>query len=540
MTSAEGDITLAADVLIIGGGMAGAWAAASAAREGARVVLVEKGYCGASGVTAASGPGHWWVPPPFRDKAVRERASLGLGLAEPDWMRRIIEETWERLPTLAPFYEFPRDEDGVVQYRGVRGPEYMRALRALVASLGVTILDQAPALELLARSDGSIGGARGVLRQRGGAIWRVAAGATVLATGGTSFLSHLLGAGANTGDGHLMAAEAGVALSGLEFNAAYTVAPARTTMTRMMSYAFADYYDADGNELDRVFGPRQIEAIARALLRGPVYCSLRRMPEDIRAHLSTISPNVTLTFARVGIDPFNDRFEITLRADGTIRGQGGVQVSTSECGVSVPGLFVAGDVATRELVAGAISGGGNINAAWALSSGTWAGRGAARFARKASRPAELRPLGGAGLRPKRAMGSFDARAVKEAVRKELLPYDKVLFRTGESLRASRHALDGVHREVVDHAGGGADPLAAREAAALTAVARWSVAAAAARDETRGTHRRADRPEIDAGLGHRILTGGLDDIWTRPDGAAPPAPEPVGVAHNSARRLEAAS
>lgn len=538
MTLADEEIALGADVLVIGGGMAGAWAAASAAREGASVVLVEKGYCGTSGVTAASGPGHWWVPPPFREKAVRERAILGLGLAEPEWMLRIIEETWERLPTLAPFYDFPRDEDGVVQYRGVRGPEYMRALRALVVSLGVTILDQAPALELLARSDGSIGGARGLLRQRGGAFWRVEAGGTVLATGGTSFLSHLLGSGANTGDGHLMAAEAGAAMSGLEFNAAFTVAPARTTMTRMMSYAFADYYDVDGDELPREFGPTQIEAIARALLRGPVYCSLKRMPEDIRAHLSTISPNVTLTFARAGIDPFNGRFEITLRGDGTIRGQGGVRVSTSDCGANVPGLFVAGDVATRELVAGAISGGGNINSAWALSSGTWAGRGAARFARRVSRPAKLRPLGGTGLRPRRAVGSFDARAAKQIVRGEMLPYDKVLFRTQESLRASRSALDDLYREVADHAGGG-DLLAAREAAALTAVARWSVAAASAREETRGTHRRADRPELDADSSHRLLAGGLDEIWTRSDDPAPPAPAREATS-GAARRLEAAS
>ncbi|MDU1671487.1 MAG: FAD-dependent oxidoreductase, partial [Bradyrhizobium sp.] len=44
-------LALTADVLVIGGGMAGAWAAVSAARSGARVILVDKGYCGTSGVT---------------------------------------------------------------------------------------------------------------------------------------------------------------------------------------------------------------------------------------------------------------------------------------------------------------------------------------------------------------------------------------------------------------------------------------------------------------------------------------------------------
>ncbi len=46
------------DVLVIGGGLAGAWAAIGAVRSGASVVLVDKGYFGASGVTATAGPGH--------------------------------------------------------------------------------------------------------------------------------------------------------------------------------------------------------------------------------------------------------------------------------------------------------------------------------------------------------------------------------------------------------------------------------------------------------------------------------------------------
>ena len=47
----DGSDTLAleADVLVIGGGPAGTWAALAAAAKGARVVLADKGYCGSSG-----------------------------------------------------------------------------------------------------------------------------------------------------------------------------------------------------------------------------------------------------------------------------------------------------------------------------------------------------------------------------------------------------------------------------------------------------------------------------------------------------------
>jgi succinate dehydrogenase/fumarate reductase flavoprotein subunit len=517
LTGDAADIVWKADVLIVGGGMAGAWAAATAARQGASVILADKGYCGTSGVTATAGPGHWWVPPDppeARPAAIRARANAGLGLCDPCWMARVIALTWEALPTLAEYYEFPKDESGVVQYRGLRGPEYMRALRRLISYLGVTILDQSPVLELLQRPDGSIGGARGIRRQQHNTPFRVESGATVLATGGTSFMSHLLGSRTNTGDGYLMAAEAGAELSGMEFTAAYTIAPQHSTMTRSMSYAFATYYDSDGHEVAPA-GPDQTRALARQLLRGPVYCSLHRMPQDIRDHLPTISPNLMLPFARWGINPFEDRFEVTLHNDGTIRGTGGVRVVSDDCATGVPGLFVAGDVATRELVAGAISGGGAQNSAWALSSGHWAGRGAVNFARSRDRDsARLTPIGQAGLRPLGTNRASDTHAMVQAVRDEMHPFDKNLFRTGEKLLRSRERLDSVWNEIRHFAGGPrSNPLPAREAAALVATARWSLAAALTRDESRGLHQREDRPGTDPRFGQRIVVSGLDTIRT---------------------------
>ena len=156
--------------------------------------------------------------------------------------------------------------------------------------------------------------------------------------------------------------------------------------------------DPAGSGVDARFGA--------CLLDGPVFCHLGRMPHDIRDVLPQISPNFMLPFVRRRIDPFNEPFEVTLRGEGTVRGTGGLRVISEDCGTTVPGLFAAGDAATRERVAGATSGGGAQNSAWALSSGQWAGRGAAALARtrglRANRPVEA--IGSAGLRPRRLRG----------------------------------------------------------------------------------------------------------------------------------------
>ncbi|GAB7127704.1 FAD-binding protein [Silvimonas sp. JCM 19000] len=504
-------LNLDADVLVLGGGLAGTWAAVAAARRGARVIIAEKGYCGSSGVTASAGPGHWWVPPDpeLRRAAIDKRLALAYGLAERDWMARIIDLTWRTLPTLAPYYAFARDEHGVTQYRGLRGPEYMRAMRQLALDHGVRILDQAPALELLLHADGAVAGARGHQRQ-GGYDWQVRAGAVVMATGGCAFLSPLLGAHTNTGDGYLMAAEAGAALSGMEFSACYTVAQAGTSMTRSMSYAFATYYDAAGQELPIPRGPDNSSHIARALLQGPVFCSLHRMPEHIRAQLPQISPNVLLPFVRQGIDPFRDRFRVELRAEGTVRGIGGLDIVSADCATRVPGLYAAGDAATRELIAGATSGGGAQNSAWALSSGQWAGQGAADYVAQTGlrRNARVEAIGAAGVRPTTQAAAPDLASVLATVKAEMLPLDKNLFRTEARLRQSLAVLD-LTWNAIREGGGRLYKPRWREAAALVATARWSYRAALARTESRGMQQRLDYPGTDPALARRLVQHGVD-------------------------------
>jgi succinate dehydrogenase/fumarate reductase flavoprotein subunit len=116
-----------ADVLVIGGGPAGAWAAVAAAGAGARVVLVDKGYLGTSGATAPSNTGTWFVPPgEGRRLAIAQRQAGAGDLADPRWVERMLDTAWEKLHSLAARgYPFPRDDEGRPYLAILRGPDYM-------------------------------------------------------------------------------------------------------------------------------------------------------------------------------------------------------------------------------------------------------------------------------------------------------------------------------------------------------------------------------------------------------------------------------
>jgi succinate dehydrogenase/fumarate reductase flavoprotein subunit len=478
-----------ADVLVVGGGLAATWTALAAAQAGGDVVLVDKGYCGTSGVTATAGVTHWFVSPERHEQAVAERHAHAGGLADPEQALRVLRTTWERLPTLDRYYPFPVRDGQPDRTNNVRGPEYLRAMRGLVHRAGVRILDHHPALELLLRPDGSVGGAAGVRRQAGG-NWQVRAGAVVLATGGTAFRSHLLGSRGNTGDGHLMAVEAGARLSGMEFSNYYTLAPAFSTMARSMTYLFGTYTDADGREIELPSGPDRNRVLGAAMLRGPVFTTLDRAPDWVRRKMPVVQPNFLLPFTRRGIDPYRDRFEVTLLGEGTIRGVGGL-VTGPDCATDVPGLFAAGDVASRVPIVGAISGGGSPNSGWAVSSGTWAGRAAVRYARDAI-ASPVRPIGRTGIRPGGRPSAVDTTAVADVVREELNAYDKNMFRDEAGLRSSLSTLDSLWSDIeAGLTGIGRDAVTARETASLVAMGRWVKTAALRRRETLGMHWRTD-------------------------------------------------
>ena len=293
-------------------------------------------------------------------------------------------------------------------YRGtLRGPDYMQMLRRRLHKLGVRILDHSPAVALLRTSEG-VAGAWGVSRTTS-ERWTVRAGAVVIATGGCAFRSKALGTYGLTGDGLIMAAELGAELSGMEFAGQYGISHAAATVTKNLIYDWATFSDEAGTVLE---GGDNFEILARHLPHGPVYAVIDKASPTVQEGLRRGQPNIFLALDRQGIDPFRQRFPVTLRYEGTVRGVGGLR--DRHLGRDQRAwAFCGGDAASRETVVGAVSGGGGPNATWAIVSGLAAGRAAAEVCApcRLSRASD----GGRELRASSAARRRDASARRPSI-----------------------------------------------------------------------------------------------------------------------------
>ncbi|KAA0970894.1 FAD-binding protein [Aureimonas fodinaquatilis] len=491
------------DVLVIGGGPAGCWAALTALEAGASVMLIEKGYVGTSGATAAGNTTMIYSArgTAERGMSVDQRVRLGAGLADGGFVERVLDEARFNLDRLADWgYDFPSFEDGR-PYRGMlRGADYLRFMRQRLIKGGAVVCDHMPADHLLV-ADGVVSGAAGYER-RGGARWQVVAGATIIATGGCAYMSGALGTNNLTGDGYLLGAEAGAVLSGMEFSAQYGIAPAFSSVTKGIIYFWATFSDSDGAVID-TSGDRH--AVAKYLLRGPVYAVLDKVEPRLQEGFRRGQPNIFVPFDRMGIDPFTQRFPVTLRHEGTVRGTGGLLID-NQAATSVPGLFAAGDASSRELMSGAVSGGGGPNASYAIATGRWAGAAAVAFARRNGVPSRVRPAAEVADLTPAEHTIEELRPLINTVQDRMLPLDRGFFRDAQSLQESEAVLGQMWRET-----GWRKLGRMREVEAMLATARWATAGSLARKESRGVHRRTDFPLTDPLSARSLQIQGLDHI-----------------------------
>ena len=212
---------MSTDVLIIGGGFAGCWAALRAADLGASVTLVDKAYVSRSGASTMSG-GITTCPLDSDDLDVwaEEFITRGSYMCDQRWTYQLLEGQRARVKDYERWgVPISRAEDGSVRRfasRGminVRGMQYqpkaaMRELRRQITARGVRIIDRVCITELLT-ADGQWPSREGVIGAVGfnvysGQFTVIRAKRTIVATGmiamkGTHRVDN------DTGDGVAMA-----------------------------------------------------------------------------------------------------------------------------------------------------------------------------------------------------------------------------------------------------------------------------------------------------------------------------------------------
>jgi L-aspartate oxidase len=392
----------------------------------------------------------------------------------------------------------------VLHARDATGREIVSVLwRRVAACPSVRVVEHARVTGLLIREGSCVGATYSTGGARPGGGHLTVGAATLLATGGAG---HVFRETTNppvaTGDGVAIAFLAGARVIDLEFVQFHPTAMAvkghprfllsealrgeGATLVNRHDEAFMGRYDSAGDLAAR-------DRVARAILReaerteGPVYLSLRHLdPEFVHRHF----PLIAEACARAGLDLATDRIPVAPAAHYIM---GGVETDL-DGRTSIDGLFAAGEVACTGVH------GANRLASNSLLEGLVFGARAA-VAMNAYRvergEADTGGLEGLAPRPVTSPPGRDAPAslLLPAEIQDVMSRLVGVFRDGPGLAEATGILERAWR---GHAAGEPADLAddPRDCTGLLTVARLIARAARRREESRGSHFRADYPAKD--------------------------------------------
>ena len=194
------------DVLVIGGGMAGLFAAVKAQDAGARVVLVSKGRLGSSGMTPFAKGIFAYNPQKARisiDEFVEKISASAIGTNNPAYTRQVAEHSLERVNELKSWGFFD-------------SPLYNKSFKNPIDERGIRVMERVMITHLI-KENGRIAGAAGFSLDDG-AIHFFNSKSVILCTGAGGFKPNGFPMRDLTHDGTVMAYQIGAKVTGKEWN----------------------------------------------------------------------------------------------------------------------------------------------------------------------------------------------------------------------------------------------------------------------------------------------------------------------------------
>jgi L-aspartate oxidase len=505
------------DVVVVGSGVAGLTAALDAVELGVRVLVVTRGDVaeGSTGWAQGGLAAVTKIYPVAGDDVplhVEDTLVAGAGLCDRRAVETILREAGSAVTQLAARGAvFDVDAQGrwlrtregghsaarVIRAGGdATGAEVSRALVAQAAVAGLVVLEGHRAVALHRDTEGRVAGVR--LVDGAGRLLDVPARTVVLATGGAGQLfARTTNPPAATGDGLALALRAGATLADVEFVQFHPTAlwvpgqpggqvPLVTEAVRGEGGVLLD--DAGRRVMDGVHPARDLaprDIVAAAIFRHLRDSGGEHVWLDARAlpGFAERFPTVARACAEIGVDPAHDLIPVVPAAHYHC---GGI-LTDLDGRTGVEGLYAVGEVARTGLH------GANRLASNSLVEGMVMGRRAAAAVRRDLRSLPLphplpEPLPDRpGVPAPAVVGDGEAARMVRAAMTEYLGMAREsagLARADAELRVATAAA------VAGAPDGGAD---GPDATMLVLAARAVVAAADAREESRGCHRRLDHP-----------------------------------------------
>jgi len=469
-------------VLIVGGGMAGHWAAIRATECGASVLVVDKAKVIRSGASIYA---HAYGAPAIEGKyyeKLEEMVVRSSYLGDQVWFELMLDNIGERLDEMERFgVQFELDEQGNRKGGEIRGQskgfcvlakgmQVMKSMHDEAQRRKIKFIENVAIFDLLT-SDGKyptserVVGAVGVHRHTGEFIV-FKASAVIITSGLISGKLHRYSMNNMTGDGYAAAFRAGAEITGLEFSQQpWAVWMKRfcaggvgqfqhggASLVNAVGEEFLKKYEGSADDYIGFKGQFDQGALCRAIViehvegRGPCYIDCMKWTDEKINTMRSVLPMTMRAFDEpgVGLDLKKELLEVTPMAGHYgLSCQCGIHIDT--CGATkVTGLFAAGSAAYY--------GGGPSPQSFAITGGYRAGEFAAKLARDSEKPQinkeQVENVRCHLMAPMTREKGITPDEIYNVINKIVVPWSNSIFKHGSRLEKAISEIRDVEAEML--------------------------------------------------------------------------------------------